>query len=337
MTRQCFRNGIWVCAVMVMLPIGVSGQTSPKTPWGDPDLQGTYTNKTITPLERPDAVGDKQFLTDEEVAEQEQSRLDRNEELLLAEAERTVAGGNVGGYNNFWLDGGTRPTGRTSLIVDPPNGKIPPLTAGGAQRHAAHNDSFPVEGPFDSWEDLELNDRCLVWSAGPPMFPSAYNNNFIILQSPGYVVIYAEMIHDTRIIPIDSGDHIASSMRQWHGDSRGHWDGDTLVVETRNIRRTAANAAAVGGDQVLLRAANGRTDDTIAVTERFTRVDVRTVNYEFTIDDPTQWSKSFSGEFPFTAFPEGELEYLFEYACHEGNYSMTNILAGEREKEKAQR
>ncbi|MEE3202456.1 MAG: hypothetical protein VX262_04110, partial [Acidobacteriota bacterium] len=271
------------------------------------------------------------------VAEQEQARLDRNEELLLAEAERTIAGGNVGGYNNFWLDGGTRPTGRTSLIVDPPNGKIPPLTPGGAQRHAAHNDSFPVEGPFDSWEDLELNDRCLVWSAGPPMFPSAYNNNFIILQSPEYVVIYAEMIHDTRIIPIDGGDHISSAMRQWHGDSRGHWEGDTLVVETRNIRRTEANAAAVGGDQVLLRAANGRTDDTIAVTERFTRVDARTVNYEFTIDDPTQWSTSFSGEFPFTTFPDGELEYLFEYACHEGNYSMTNILAGEREKEKVQR
>ena len=337
MTQRICRNGIWVCAVIVMFPSGVFGQTAPKTPWGDPDLQGTYTNKTITPLERPDAVGEKQFLTDEEVAEQEQARLDRNEELLLAEAERTVAGGNVGGYNNFWLDGGTRPTGRTSLIVDPPNGKIPQLTAGGAQRHAAHNESFPVEGPFDSWEDLELNDRCLVWSAGPPMFPSAYNNNFIILQSPGYVVIYAEMIHDTRIIPIDSGDHIAPSMRQWHGDSRGHWDGDTLVVETRNIRRTEANAAAVGGDQVLLRAANGRTDDTIVVTERFTRVDARTVNYEFTIDDPTQWSTSFSGEFPFTTFPVGELEFLFEYACHEGNYSMTNILAGEREKEKAQR
>ena len=252
MTRQIFRNGIWVCAVLVMFPVGLLGQTAPKTPWGDPDLQGTYTNKTITPLERPDAVGDKQFLTDEEVAEQEQARLDRNEELLLAEAERTVAGGNVGGYNNFWLDGGTRPTGRTSLIVDPPNGKIPPLTTGGAQRHAAHNESFPVEGPFDSWEDLELNDRCLVWSAGPPMFPSAYNNNFIILQSPGYVVIYAEMIHDTRIIPIGGGDHIASSMRQWHGDARGHWDGDTLVVETRNIRRTEANAAAVGGDQPLV-------------------------------------------------------------------------------------
>ena len=337
MTRHFFRDSVWVCTALVMFPIGVFGQTSPKTPWGDPDLQGTYTNKTITPLERPDAVGDKQFLTDEEVAEQEQVRLDRNERLLNAEAQRTEAGGNIGAYNNFWLDGGTRPTGRTSLIVDPPNGKIPPLTPGGAERHAAHNEAFPVDGPFDSWEDLELNDRCLVWSAGPPMFPSAYNNNFIILQSPGYVVIYAEMIHDTRIIPVGGQDHIASSMRQWHGDSRGHWEGDTLVVETRNIRRTKANAAAAGGDQVLLRAANGRTDDTISVTERFTRVDARTVNYEFAIGDPTQWTTSFSGEFPFTAFPDGELEYLFEYACHDGNYSMTNILAGERAKENAQR
>ena len=130
MTRQIFRNGIWVCAVLVMFPVGLLGQTAPKTPWGDPDLQGTYTNKTITPLERPDAVGEKQFLTDEEVAEQEQARLDRNEELLLAEAERTVAGGNVGGYNNFWLDRGTTAVGtrRTSLIVDPPNGRLPELT-----------------------------------------------------------------------------------------------------------------------------------------------------------------------------------------------------------------
>ena len=330
-----FRLCVLSVFLTTMLPVDVFSQEGARTSWGDPDLQGIYTNKTITPLERPDALGDKAFLTDEEIAEQEDARLARNAELLVAAPRRTVAGGNVGGYNNFWLDGGTRPTGRTSLILDPPDGKIPPLTDDGAKRRAAHDAAFPVEGPFDSWEDLELNDRCLVWSAGPPMLPSAYNNNFLIMQVPGYVVIYAEMIHDTRIIPLSEGNHLPTSVRLWHGDARGRWDGNSLVVETTNLRRTEANAAAVGGDQILLRAANGRTDDTITVTERFTRIGADTLDYEFTIEDPTQWTTSFSGEFPFTAFPAGELENLFEYACHEGNYSMTNILGGEREKEKA--
>ena len=335
MTRPYLGALLGVIALVVLAPVAAAGQDAPRTPWGDPDLQGTYTNKTITPLERPESLGDKVFLTDEEVASQEQARVDRNQELLVAPPRRTVAGGNVGGYNNFWLDGGTRPTGRTSLIVDPPNGRLPARTPEAAQRKAVHDEAYPVEGPFDSWEDLELNDRCLVWSAGPPMLPSAYNNNFIILQAPGYVVIYAEMIHDTRIIPLDGRGHLPAGVRQWHGDARGHWEGDTLVVETTNLRRTEANAGAVGGDPILLRVANGRTDDTITVTERFTRVDADTVNYEFTVDDPTHWTQAFSGEFPFASFPPDELPFLFEYACHEGNYSMTNILGGERAQEKA--
>ena len=203
MTRPCLHAALGVLVLLVLLPAAAAGQDAPRTQWGDPDLQGTYTNKTITPLERPEALGDKVFLTDEEVAEQEQARLQRNQDLLVAPPRRTVAGGNVGGYNNFWLDGGTRPTSRTSLIVDPPNGRLPARTADAAARKAAHDESYPVDGPFDSWEDLELNDRCLVWSAGPPMLPSAYNNNFIVMQTPDHVVIYAEMIHDTRIIPID--------------------------------------------------------------------------------------------------------------------------------------
>ncbi len=319
---------IGVVAIVTLMPAAVAGQQPSKTPWGDPDLQGTYTNKTITPLQRPDDIGDKEFLTDEEVAAQEQARIDRNVRLLHAPPVRTVAGGNVGGYNNFWLDGGTRPTGRTSLIFDPPDGRLPRATPDGERRRAAHNATFPVEGPFDSWEDLELNDRCLVWSAGPPMLPSAYNNNFMIFQTPGYVGIHVEMIHDTRIIPLGDRPHLPSSIRQWHGDARGHWDGDTLVVETTNLRRTEANAGAVGGDPILLRAANDRTDDTITVTERFTRVAGDTIQYEFTVDDPTTWTQSFSGEFPFVALSPTEV--LYEYACHEGNYSMTNILGGER-------
>ena len=324
-----------ISAFVTLVQLSPCAQEHHQTAWGDPDLQGTYTNKTITPLERPDELAEKEFLTGEEVASQEQARLDRNDRLLHAAAERTVAGGNIGAYNNFWMDNGTRPTGRTSLISDPPDGKIPRLTPDGARRNAVHKESYPVEGPFDSWEDLDLNDRCMVWSAGPPMLPTAYNNNFIIMQAPGYVAIYVEMIHDTRIIPLDPRAHLPSDVRQWLGDARGHWEGETLVVETRNIRRTTASAGTVGGDPILLRMANGRTDDTITVTERFTRVDEETIHYEFTIDDPTQWTQTFSGEFPFVALPEGEL--LYEYACHEGNYSMPNILAGEREKENGRR
>ncbi len=331
MTVRC-QVILWCTATVVGLtPVGTAAQDGPLTPWGHPDLQGAYTNKTITPLERPEELGNKEFLTEEEVATQEQARINRNTDLLHAPPRRTVAGGDIGGYNNFWLDGGTRPTGRTSLIYDPADGRLPRATADGERRHTAHDASFPVDGPFDSWEDLELNDRCLVWSAGPPMLPSAYNNNFMIFQTPDHVVINVEMIHDTRIIPLDARSHLPSQMRQWHGDARGHWEGNTLVVETRNIRRTEANAAAVGGDQILLRAANGNSEDSITVTERFTRLDASTLHYKFTIDDPTQWTRSFSGEFPFVALPPEET--LYEYACHEGNYSMVNILGGERARE----
>ena len=212
MFRLTLRTVWGVIALIMLATAGANGQDAARTPWGDPDLQGIYTNKTITPLERPEELAAKEFLTDEEVATQEQARLDRNDQLLHAPPRRTVAGGSVGGYNNFWLDGGTRPTGRTSLIFDPPNGRMPPRTPDGAQRKSAHDQAFPVEGPFASWDDLELNDRCLAWSAGPPMLPSAYNNHFMIMQAPGYVVILAEMIHDTRIIPIDGRAHVPTTM-----------------------------------------------------------------------------------------------------------------------------
>ena len=308
-----------------LLGVRTADAQTPKTAWGHPDLQGTYTNKTTTPLERPEALADREFLTEEEVVTREQAALDRNAELLQAAARRTQVGGNVGAYNNFWLDGGTRPTGRTSLIFDPPNGRLPALTPEAERIRTA---ARAARAEADTWEDLELNDRCLIWQAGPPMLPSAYNNNFMVLQTPDHVVIQVEMIHDTRVIPLDGRDHIPSDIRQWNGDMRGRWDGDTLVIETRNLPRTEALAAAVGGDPILLRAANGRSDDTITVTERITRVDADTLNYEFTIDDPTTWVTAFSGEFPMRRLPGDEL--LYEYACHEGNYSMEGILGGER-------
>ena len=314
MTRPYLRAALGV--LVALAPAGAAAQEAPRTPWGDPDLQGTYTNKTITPLERPEALGDKVFLTDEEVAEQEQARVDRNQELLLAPPRRTVAGGNVGGYNNFWLDGGTRPTGRTSLIVDPPAGRLPARTGDAAARKAAHDETYPVEGPFDSWEDLELNDRCLVWSAGPPMLPSAYNNNFIFLQTPDHVVIYAEMIHDTRIIPIDGRGHLPAGIRQWHGDARGYWEGDTLVVETANYSPHATF--------------RGLSSEHLRVTERFTRAGPRTLDYEVTIDDPTTYTRPWTVLIPLM----GTTDAIYEYACHEGNVGMDGILAGHRAEER---
>ena len=319
-----------VIALVVLVPLGAAGQTTPRTPWGDPDLQGTYTNKTTTPLQRPEDLANREFLTEEEVANRERTALDRNEQLLLAAARRTTVGGNVGAYNNFWLDGGTRPTGRTSLIFDPPSGRLPALTP---EAERMRTDARRARAEADTWEDLELNDRCMIWQAGPPMLPSAYNNNFMFLQTPDYVAIQVEMIHDTRIIPLDGRSHLPSNVRQWNGDMRGHWEGDTLVIETTNLPRIEANAAAVGGDPILLRAANGRSDDTVTVIERITRVDADTLNYEFTIEDPTTWTTPFSGEFPMRRLAADEL--LYEYACHEGNYSMEGILGGERVLEKA--
>ena len=325
---------LFVVAVVGLLPVDAAGQGGQRTPWGDPDLRGTYSFKTTTPLQRPESLGDKEFLTDEEVAAQEQAVIDRNLELLHAPPERATAGGNVGAYNNFWMERGTRPTGRTSIISDPRNGRLPALTPAGQRRHAAHRASFTVDGPFGSWEDVELNDRCLLWLAGPPLLPTFYNNNVMLLQTPDHVVLYVEMVHDTRIIPLDGRPGLATDVRQWLGDGHGRWEGDTLVVETRNIRRTEANASIGGADPILLHAANGIPEDTLTVTERFTRIAADTLHYEFTIDDPTTWTRSFSGELPLTALPPEEA--LYEYACHEGNYALPNILAGARAEEQAE-
>ena len=325
-----------VLALVVLAPVAATGQeasgwTVSKTPWGDPDLQGTYTNKTITPVQRPDRFEGREFLTAEEIAEVERNTVERNERLLQRPAQKTTVGGNVGAYNNFWLDMGTTTTGRTSLIVDPPDGKIPPVTPEYEQFAAARAEARLARGPVDSWEDIQLNDRCIVWSAGPPMMPGPYNNTYMILQTPGYVAIQVEMIHDTRIIPLDGRPHLTPRIRQYLGDMRGHWEGDTLVVETTNIARTEADPGVQGADEIELRAANGRSDDTIRVVERFTRVDADTITYEFTIEDPTRWTESFSGEFPFVR----TAGLLYEYACHEGNYSLPTILRGERLAEQA--
>jgi hypothetical protein len=347
-----------VLALVIFVPLPGDAQDSawvvPRTPWGHPDLMGTFTNRTFTPVQRPVELGDREFLTREEMLKLERERLERNKLLDDTPAERTVAGGistrrahergegsATGYYNNFWLDWGTTTTGRTSIIVDPPNGRIPPVTPEFARYAAQRREQILARGVpkkdwgvtgnglADSWLDFQLNDRCIVWSAGPPMLPGPYNNTYIIFQTPDYVAIMVEMIHDVRIIPLDGRPHLSSSISQYLGDMRGRWDGDTLVVETTNIRRTDGEGGAQGNDELETRISTGRSGDTLRIVERFTRVNANTINYRFTIEDPSHWTRPFSGEFPFRRTDEK----LFEFACHEGNYSMRNMLSGARAEE----
>ena len=327
-----------VLAAVALAPLSATGQeAAPRTPWGHPDLQGTYTSKTITPLERPAELAGQELLTAEEVANLEQEVVDRNAELLARPARRTEvtesvdvgADGAPGFYNNFWLDRGVTSTGRTSIVVDPPDGRLPPLTPEAQQDEDARLAARSARGPADTWTDMDLNDRCMLWSVGPPMLPTGYNNNYLILQTPEYVAIQVEMIHDTRIIPLDGRPRLGRPIPQWLGEMRGRWEGDTLVVETRNIARSEEGSS-FGNDVVRIRAANGGRTQSLRIIERFTRVDADTLRYEFTVEDPTRWTRSWSGELPLRRTDE----LLFEYACHEGNYSIVNVLSGARAEER---
>ena len=299
------------------------------TPWGAPDLQGVWDFRTITPLERPSELAGKDVLTDEEAAEQEQRTAE-------GWRDRPPREGDTGFYNQFWLDPGTAvvPTKRTSLIVDPPDGRMPPLTAE-AQRRATRR-AASWERPIrervagyipnriaDGPEDLGLAERCLLgFNSGPPMFPSVYNNIMQLFQTPSYVVILNEMVHDARIIPLDGRAHLPEDLRQWMGDARGHWDGDTLVVDSTNFtNKTSSFSPAI--------TSGVGTGETLHLTERFSRVDEQTLLYEYTVDDPVTFTRSFTAEIPMK---KSEWS-LFEYACHEGNYAMPNTLAGARAEE----
>jgi hypothetical protein len=302
------------------------GQTSKswkvsRTPDGHPDLQGTWSNATITPLERPADLAGKSVLTEKEAAEYEKRSLQINDR-----DRRDGAGTDADvarAYNEFWYDRGTRTikSHRTSLIIDPPDGRIPPLTADGQAKMATRTEYkrlHPADGP----EDRGLSERCLNWAtAGPPMLPSAYNNNYQIVQTPDTVVIFNEMIHDARIIPLDGRPHLPGDVHLWLGDSRGHWEGDTLVVDTTNLR----DKAGINGGQELLHATA-----TTHLVERFTRVDADTLMYEFTVNDPSMYTKPWTAQIPSVRL-DGP---IFEYACHEGNYGMNGILSSARDEEK---
>ena len=320
------RGGRSITAVLIVAVIGLVAlpaaglaQDAPKTAWGAPDLQGVWDFRTITPLQRPEDLGEKAFLTEEEAVQREQEAVDRDIRLWNQEARRTEAGGNVGGYNNFWMDRGTRVIGtrRTSLIIDPPNGRMPEATEAGQARAAAGRGSFSDQLPA-SYTDLSNADRCLMgFNAGPPITPGGYNQNVQIFQTPDHLVLMTEMVHTVRSVPLD--DRPAADderLAQWSGNSRGYWEGETLVVETTNFDTDR----------------NWRGSSTgMRLVERFTRVDETTLEYEYTVDDPNTWTEPWTVNLPMTL---NELP-MFEYACHEGNYSMDAMLGGARADERA--
>jgi hypothetical protein len=282
----------------------------PRTPWGHPDLQGIWNNGTTTPLERPKDLADREYLSDAEWAARAKdaaTRAEKRPEDPLADVELA--------YNNEWWDRGV-PLKRTSLITDPPNGMLPPLTAQGQKLVAAREAARRSHGPADSYVDRPLQERCLLYHGVPP-FPTGYNNNYQIVQTPDTIAIRYEMMAETRIIPIDGRPHASSGIRSWIGNARGRWEGDTLVVETTNYN-----------DKATFRfpAAN----ESLRVIERFTRTSDDQIDYQFTVDNPAMYTRQWTAILPM-AKVKGP---IYEYACHEGNYGIANVLSGYRAQEK---
>ncbi len=308
-------------ATLAVSRVPVSGQSSdgdlwtpPRTAWGDPDISGVWDFKTLTPLERPSELSGKEVLSDKDAAKYEEEALRALDKDRRTDDGLTAAEDVRNAYNQFWWDYGTKLTGnRTSLIVDPPEGRIPALTTEAQSRADARAAALqrPAQGP----EDRTPWERCIIgFNAGPPMNPSAYNNYVHVLQNQGYVVLLTEMVHDARIVPMDGRPHVPPGIRQWRGDSRGRWEGETLVVDTTNF--TDKTSFRGSGPEMHL-------------VERFTRVGTDTLLYEYTIDDPASFAGSWSAAIPMTRTEDP----MFEYACHEGNYGMFHLLQGARAQE----
>jgi hypothetical protein len=327
--------------LVLVLSVGTAGAqtayTAPRTSDGKPDLQGIWDFRTLTPLERPATAGDKARLTPEEAAAAESKAAARSAAQSAPSVRKGTlpVGGAVGAYNDFWLDQGAKVVDdhRTSLITDPPSGRLPPLQPGVRVQVGSASEDTPGERPVrfrtggiggDSYEDRGLAERCLLgFNSGPPIIPGGYNQNIQIIQTHDHVVILNEMVHDARIVPLDGRPHFPANIRQWMGDSRGRWDGDTLVIETTNFTdKTASFNASIS-------TAIG-TGSTLHLIERFRRVANDTLLYEFTVSDPKTFTQPFTGVLPMKKGEE-----LFEYACHEANYGLTNVLSGARAAEKA--
>ena len=305
-----------------------AGYTSPRTPWGDPDIQGLFTtdDELGVPFERPTTMGTRQTVTDAEFAERQaqaarQAATDA-EEFVAPPAAGGGRGGNPEGGGgvgppSHWIERG-KPSRRTSIVIDPPDGRIPFLNDEARKRAAvAVNARTSGQKPYDNPQALDLYDRCITRGLPHVIFPTIYNNTSQIVQGPGYVAIRYEMIHDARVIPINGGPHIPASMQQYFGDSRGHWEGDTLVVDVTNFPANIINYRGAGPG--------------LHLTEKFRRISPDTVRYEVTVADPTTFGK------PWTAalhLRHSDQPDVFEYACHEGNYAMRNILSAARAAER---
>jgi len=319
MRRQALAVSLAAIMVVTLAPFAATGQTALRTAWGDPDLQGIWTGSTMTPLERRSDHAGKEFLTEEEVAAFER----RADESRFV--EREPSDGDPGTYNQIWFDPGTRIVSdrRTALIVDPADGQVP-YTTQMAMRERLQV-AYRVNGARNSWVDVDTGERCLT--DGVPMFWLGYNPNHQIVQTPDHVVILHEMFRDRRIIPLTDEPH--GRIRQWNGNMRGHWEGDTLVVEsTHFVDKTADRWAATWR----------MPTETMHLIERFTRIDATKLEYEFTLSDPAKFTRPWSARIPLTTnqasrgVTEGP---LYEYACHEGNYSIVNVLSGARAEDRA--
>jgi hypothetical protein len=311
-----------LAASLVALALGVSARSlsaqkksGSTTPWGEPDLQGTYTNQTLTPLERPVTLKDKALLTKEEAQALEK----RSQAQRETSADAPPRPGDVGTYNSFWTEPGTKVVGslQTSLVVDPPDGRVP------LKREAEQRRDDYAKQESDSFDYMSPWDRCITRGIPGAFFPAGYNNAYQIVQSKGYVVIHYEMIHAARIIPTDGRPHAPANMRTWDGDSIGHWEGDTLVVDITNYN---------GKGWIATNAAAGRIkgipqSESLHVVERFTRTNAGTIDYRVTIDDPTYYTKPWTVSIPLV---RDDTYQIFEYACHEGNRAMEGILRGGR-------
>ena len=301
-----------VAAVSVLLAPLLLAQSDefPRTEYGHPDLQGTYTFRTITPLNRPAELEDLEVLTPEQAKEWEEYENRRqNRDLIIDSVGGAGYPPGVISYNNFWYERGVQSIAdrRTSLIYDPPNGRTPPVNAVGQERRAEFGQMvFENAGP----EGLSTDDRCLVgFNAGPPMIPAEYNNNMQLIQTKDHIVIVNEMVHTARIIRLDSEHH--TKQLKWEGDSIAYWEGDTLVVHTQNYYHDYNYRG---------------MSDQAQVTEHYTRIDVDTLEYDFTVEDPLSWDQTWSAKLPMRRIADP----LYEFACHEGNYGLVGVLAGSR-------
>ena len=333
MRNRFFVPLVTLIAIVALAPVPAIGQTPSaansdetwslsRTPWGDPDIQGIWNNVTSTRLERPSDLRDKEFLTDEEAAVYEKQIDDRRAENEAKTPDEHLQAGTGTGYAaSIWFETSDALSGnRTSLLVDPSDGKLPPLTSV-AQRVVEGQRAARKASPADTWWDRGPYERCVSRGLPGAMMPGFYNHNYQILQVPGYVVILVEMIHDTRIIPMDGRPHVGTGIKQWLGDSRGHWEGNTLVVETINLPHVDQRNVTVYG-----------TSEQGRIIERFTRLGAGMMDYQVTVDDPPTFTQPWTASIPMTKV----VGPLYEYACHEGNYGLLNILAGHRREEAAE-